>query len=141
MKRGSLVAIAVLTFLMATCAFAQGSAQIKANIPFDFAARRTILPAGGYTLNSQAVGSPTTYLLQGAGGRPGVFLLTFVVQRKDSEEPRAELVFHRYGDRYFLAQVWMGNGVGRQLPASKEERELARGPSQMQVASIPMRAR
>jgi hypothetical protein len=141
MKRGSLVAIAVLTFLMATCAFAQVSTQIKANIPFDFAAGRTILPAGDYTLNSHAVGSPGAYLLQGAGGRPGVFLLTFTVRWNDSEEPRAELVFHRYGDRYFLAQVWMGNGVGHQLPASKEERELARGPSPMQLASIPMRAR
>ena len=141
MKRRSLVAIAVLTFLVATCAFAQISTQIKANIPFDFAAGKTILPAGDYTLSSQAVGYPTMYLLQGDGGRSGIFLLTFTVQRKDLEEPRAELVFHRYGDRYFLAQVWMDNGAGRQLPVSKEEKELARGPSQMQVASIPMRAR
>jgi hypothetical protein len=141
MKRSSLVAVGVLTFLMATCAFAQVSTQIKANIPFDFTAGRKTLPAGDYTLNFQAVGSPTTFLLQGADGRSGAFLLTFMVQWKEPEEQRAELVFHRYGGRYFLAQVWMGNGGGRQLPVTKEERELARGPLPMQLASIPMRAR
>jgi hypothetical protein len=37
-----------------------------------------------------------------------------------------KLVFSRYGDRYFLSQVFSaGSGVGRQIPKSKLERELA----------------
>lgn len=141
MKRGSLVAIAVLTFLMVACAFGQVSTPITANIPFDFAVGKMVLPAGDYTLNSQVSGYPATYLLQGADGRSGIFLLTNMAHWKGPEEPRTELVFHRYGDRYFLAQIWMGNDIGRQLPVTKEEKELARGPLQMQVASIPMLAR
>jgi len=140
MKRGSLVAIAVLTFVMATCAFGQVSVMVKANIPFDFAVGRMVQPAGDYTLNPQGAGYPATYLLQGADGRSGIFLLTNMAHWKGPEEPRTELVFHRYGDRYFLAQIWMGTDIGRQLPVTKEEKELARGPSEMQLASIPMQA-
>jgi hypothetical protein len=34
------------------------------------------------------------------------------------------LIFHRYGDSYFLAQVW-SMGWGRELPKSKAEKEFA----------------
>jgi hypothetical protein len=36
-------------------------------------------------------------------------------------------VFHKYGNHYFLRQVWSpGQSEGYELPASKVERELAR---------------
>src|SRR5438445_12715126 len=36
------------------------------------------------------------------------------------------MVFHRYGDRYFLAQIWMLRGdSGRELVPSSDERRLA----------------
>ena len=38
----------------------------------------------------------------------------------------ARLVFHRYGERYFLAEVWNGvDNTGRQLRQSQEERAAA----------------
>ena len=37
------------------------------------------------------------------------------------------MVFHRYGDRYFLAQIWMLRGdSGRELVPSSDERRLAK---------------
>jgi hypothetical protein len=37
----------------------------------------------------------------------------------------ARLVFHRYGERYFLAEVWNGaDPTGRQLLKSQEERAI-----------------
>ena len=48
-------------------------------------------------------------------------------------KPRARLVFHRYGQEYFLAEVWNGmDKIGRQLVKSQEERTL-----QLELASIP----
>jgi hypothetical protein len=42
----------------------------------------------------------------------------------------ARLVFHRYGNQYFLHQVWTTDlDSGRELPASKQERSLAKGPA------------
>lgn len=38
----------------------------------------------------------------------------------------ARLVFHRYGNRYFLAEVWMGERNGSQLAKSREERAVER---------------
>jgi hypothetical protein len=39
---------------------------------------------------------------------------------------KTKLVFHRYGDRYFLAQVWTaGSDQGRELPKSRRETEIA----------------
>jgi hypothetical protein len=39
----------------------------------------------------------------------------------------ARLVFHRYGERYFLAEVWNGaDRAGRQLLKSQEERAIER---------------
>ena len=45
-----------------------------------------------------------------------------------SIEPQTEskLVFNRYGDSYFLAQVWSeGNTQGRQLVKTAREKEIA----------------
>jgi hypothetical protein len=48
----------------------------------------------------------------------------------DCESTQAQettkLVFHRYGDQYFLAQIWTaGNDRGRELPRTEREREVA----------------
>jgi hypothetical protein len=35
------------------------------------------------------------------------------------------LVFHRYGNQYFLSQIWDGrSNAGIELPESKREKEL-----------------
>jgi hypothetical protein len=37
-----------------------------------------------------------------------------------------KLLFHRYGDQYFLVQFWTrGSSVGFELPRPKAEREIA----------------
>ena len=44
----------------------------------------------------------------------------------DKDKPE-RLVFHRYGSRYFLAQVWMlRTDSGRELDPSGAERRLAK---------------
>jgi hypothetical protein len=40
-----------------------------------------------------------------------------------------KLVFHRYGDRYVLREVWTGTGTGRDLPEPRREKELAASAS------------
>jgi len=45
---------------------------------------------------------------------------------------QAKLVFHRYGQRYFLAEVWSGAGEpGRQLTKSQQERAIEKENAQI----------
>ena len=44
---------------------------------------------------------------------------------------QVKLVFHRYGERYFLTEVWTGES-GRELLKSKQERAIER-----ELASVP----
>jgi len=49
---------------------------------------------------------------------------------------RGKLVFKKYGDQYFLSQVWVGfSEAGQQLPASSLERQVASGAASRQMAS------
>jgi len=46
-------------------------------------------------------------------------------------------VFHRYGQRYFLSQVWMkGDNIGHQVPASSWEVEVAKDFSMDEVVVL-----
>ena len=44
--------------------------------------------------------------------------------RSSSKDQSPKLVFHKYGDQYFLSQIWDGqNDTGIQLAESKREKE------------------
>jgi hypothetical protein len=59
-----------------------------------------------------------------------------------AKEPQSEskLVFNRYGNRYFLSQVWTAGSIrGRQLPISPREKEmpqLARNETKAEVTLV-----
>jgi hypothetical protein len=65
-----------------------------------------------------------------------LFALTSSVDKGKTPD-HSSLIFHKYGDRYFLAQIWT-NGVrtGLQLPASKLERELTKTASNFQSVAV-----
>ena len=54
------------------------------------------------------------------------FSMTVPVVAVDPAD-KSMLVFHRYGEEYFLREVWAaGAGTGRELIKSHTEREIAR---------------
>lgn len=112
--------------LMAACANAQ-SVNVKANVPFDFVVDNVTLPAGAYNIQSinDAIGS-STLLISGSDSK-----VMRLVSSDGAENLNAaattHLIFHRYGDSYFLAQVWMqGEQHGRSLRKTRREAEIAR---------------
>jgi hypothetical protein len=90
--------------------------EISAKVPFSFEVAGKTLPPGIYKVSG---GSDSPLIVRNP--ESGVFVLG---TRLESSDHAAKLVFYRYGDRYLLRQVWMGTGVGRQLPETREEREL-----------------
>jgi hypothetical protein len=53
-----------------------------------------------------------------------------------SGTPAPSLVFHRYGNRYFLAQIRTGGGHARDLYRTSQEKKLALSESGVEVAIL-----
>jgi hypothetical protein len=100
---------------------AQSRQVIKAQVPFEFIVNGNILPAGECVI--EARGDGQTYLLVSSGSR-NVFALPIATESL-TVSAESKMVFHRYGDRYFLSTVvGEGNNRGYELPAGKAEKEL-----------------
>jgi len=122
-----MIAVVFACFVLAALAFAQTEA-IQAKIPFDFTVGKQTLAAGEYRV---AINGPAMLRVARTDG-PGVAgIMTNSIKIGDNDDPRPRLVFHRYGNHYFLAQAWIGGvNVGHQLYASPGEMELARTTKQ-----------
>jgi hypothetical protein len=94
------------------------SILVTADIPFDFIVGDKTLPSGEYTVRSAASNG-----LKISGEESSVMRLSNLAV-ETSKKRNARLVFHRYGQQYFLAEVWSGDHYGRQLLQSKKERYL-----------------
>ncbi|MGD0774201.1 MAG: hypothetical protein ABSC05_15395 [Candidatus Solibacter sp.] len=104
-------------------AFAQASQAITVDVPFAFQVNNKQFPAGKYHLTAGA-GQPAL-LIRGVDTKQSMFGLTSPIDSKQIRE-YPTLVFSRYGDRYFLSQIWAaGSTTGRGLTAGAAEREVA----------------
>jgi len=97
--------------------------RVVANVPFEFSVGYKALPAGAYSV--QSIVNCDGILIQSADGKISALRLSDAT-RQIKDKPKARLVFHRYGERYFLAEVWNGvDNTGRQLTKSQEEQAIA----------------
>ena len=127
-----------VAMLLALSVYAQAPCALKADIPFDFSAGPAVLPAGQYVIRPAGLsGTDVTMILgKDTNNRALVLTLNFEDQRnKDSNN--GKLVFHRYGDHYFLARI-IGPGVetGKELRQSKAEKEIARSATTVQTIAV-----
>ena len=119
--------------LVASVASAQGQSlanRITANIPFDFSVGEKKLPAGKYSISrlNDTIGDAVLSFTD-EDGHAKAIRLSSPAQRSRADN-KATLVFHHYGDQYFLFQVWpAGATTGRQLPRSRSEREIRTNPA------------
>lgn len=119
MKTQIVRSLSVALFAAATV-FAQGSQTLRVQIPFGFHVGNSTLPAGEYTVDTLASGLLS---MRSYGAGASVVTLTHPVQ-KVSAATDGKFVFHRYGDAYFLSQVWKrGENRGTELTKSRREYE------------------
>ena len=131
MKR-FVIALALLGASVGSRLYAQ-TADMKANIPFDFLVGANPMPAGDYTIHQ----SGGLISLNRAGG-PGIFTLTLHTSRQ-SAPSTGVLEFHKYDDTYFLSSVWTARSTaGHALTTDSKEKELARrlGIGSVQTAAL-----
>jgi len=124
----AMISLLVLVGSMAVAAQAQtsGRKQWVADIPFQFNAADAPLPAGKYTITqvNPACDSSLMEVRAKDGSRGALLQMSSIIGKSPNE---TKLVFHRYGDKYFLAQAWIkGESGGLNAPRSRSERATER---------------
>jgi hypothetical protein len=117
---GNFVALSLTAVLTIANANAQ-SATMSADIPFAYSVAGKILPAGKYSVD---INSNGVILVRSYEHAASAMLFGGRVQSR-KVQTEASLVFTKYGDKYFLKQIWAlpGNNAGIEVPPSRAERE------------------
>src|SRR5436190_286082 len=117
-----LVRVSMLV-LGAAAAWAQNPYPLKANVPFDFNVSGVTMSAGHYVVSRSGITGVIT--LRGEDTRQSAVVATLAAETA-AASATARLVFHRYGNQYFLAETWTpDSNIGRIIPPTKQERLLA----------------
>lgn len=117
-----LIMLSVLGVLTTVSAHAQYAKPFTVTIPFNFYVAGKTLPAGQYHVGRSTETTEEGLALRGTDGGSGVFVLTRGIQAGEVQQ-QSKLIFRRYGDQYFLGEVWtFGRNTGRELPRSRKER-------------------
>lgn len=99
----------------------QSRAVSSANIPFSFSAGTHVLPAGNYALYRI---SDFIYSLRSTNGSEAQNFTVYSASSTTAID-RSQLIFHRYGNQYFLTSFWFqGERDGFQMRPGKAEKEI-----------------
>ena len=133
-----------LVFALAICpskSDAQIIGDIDVNVPFGFHAGNTKLPAGDYRIHMLDDSDLTIMEITSADGSTSAL---FQVQEADanSTPAKSELIFNKYGDRYFLSALFdEGNSIGSKVVESRYEKRVSQqnGSAQTTQEHVPTR--
>ena len=120
---GALLILALA--LVVSVPMTQAQSRVRANVPFAFSLdQKSNMPAGNYELSSSG---DKVLIVRNLDTKQARLLIESmsVEASQASGTPHAKLVFRKYDDQYFLAQIWDGESrTGMALPESKREKEL-----------------
>jgi hypothetical protein len=127
MKHKTLATVAILGLFL-TLAIASVQAQsanrIQVTIPFNFAAGDAKLKAGKYIVERLSMEQLT---FASVDGKTRAFVLAPLALQRTRKSVSERLVFQRYGDQYFLSEIWISGGVdGNGLYPLRAERNVAK---------------
>src|SRR6201982_245800 len=113
-------------------AHAQIVGDLDVNIPFQFHAGNTHPPAGKYRIHMRDDSDLTVMEITSADGSTSAL---FQVQESDanSAPAKSELIFNKYGNRYFLAKLFdEGNPNGSEVLKSRYETKMSQAALEAQ---------
>jgi hypothetical protein len=119
------IALVLALTIGASKAKAQITDDLEVNIPFQFHAGDTKLPAGEYRIHVLEDSDLRLMEISSANGSASAL---FQVQNRDlnSTPANSELIFNKYGDRYFLTELFEeGSASGSQVVKSRYEKAVS----------------
>jgi len=115
--------VAMIATTMAAPFTVPFTVKIRAEVPFDFMVGSKRLPKGEYLIES--VNESGALTIRNAKKGKAVTFMT--VRQKPTDKPKSKLIFHRYGEQYFLARIWDGSSeTVLKLDKSKAEKRAAK---------------
>ena len=96
---------------------AQAPSRVEVNIPFEFAAGKTTLEPGRYSirrLNGDYVA------LRRVDGKSAVILNAPINMSSSDVKSEERLVFAKFEGQYFLSQIWLTVDTGREIPVRRK---------------------
>jgi hypothetical protein len=117
-------------------ALAQITGDLEVNIPFQFHVGNAKLPAGQYRIHVLDNSDLTVMEISSNDGSTSAL---FEVQDAEANATpaKSELIFNKYGDRYFLSKVFdEGNPSGSQVIKSRYEKTVSQAAAEAQ-AHVP----
>jgi hypothetical protein len=136
---GALMILA-LAMVVSISPMAQAQNRTRANVPFEFSLEQKAMPAGLYEIGALNGSVLVVRNLETKDAR--LVIQSMHVEANAAAIPHAKLVFHKYGEQYFLAEIWNGqSSIGVAFPESKQEKEMkwARNTQQPEVVVIAMK--
>ena len=125
-----LLATMILSFsftLTAMTAQAQsGITLLTADIPFQFSVGKKTFPAGKYQIRKMSIGVSKVLRLSQAGGPHVALIAMREINSLYKIQSESCWIFNRYGDQYFLSQVWMAGESGVELGQTQVEQQVAK---------------
>lgn len=126
-----LLLVSIGLLLAAAPGFAQ--ADLEASVPFGFYAGKNVLPAGTYTLEVDNAGM---VWINREDRRGRAVVGTVGVGGRDFDH-QSKLVFHRYGNEYFLSEMWVsGRSTGRKFRRTPREDQIAHNTTSGKVTIL-----
>ncbi len=127
-------------FVMVTVsmAHAQSGDVLKVKVAFNFRVGTQTFPAGEYSLKPLL---PHAMSVRNQAGQVLTSIGTHSVESGEAQRT-SKLVFNGYDGQYFLTQIWeAGDDIGRELPKSPAEIEMATKDSPGQQIALRIVAR
>jgi len=117
-----MLAIAVTMLPLLATAQLGSSSKMVTQVPFEFVAGNKTIPAGECVVRAGAATGTLSISNWDAG--VGTFSVTTMAGTQKDSAVNA-LIFHKYGDRYFLAGMKVANNQAiYQIPEGRAEKEL-----------------
>ena len=122
MKTKTIAILALIVFAVGVSA-AQSTEPVNFRTPFAFVVGDQPVPAGEYT--ARVVSAPGMLLFRSMDGNVNLFITSMPIEKQEVAD-KYMLVFHRYGDHYYVSEIWTpGYRIGRVMMQHPTELELA----------------
>jgi hypothetical protein len=125
------VTLAIVMAFTSVSGFGQGLIKRQSFvIPFAFSVGNEVLPAGEYRVSSEA----EIIRIQSKDGKHTLSALP--IRTVGTEQANSvKLTFKRYGDDYQLSQVWLADGVGRELKRQRNNSQISQNAATVDIVA------